>query len=644
MKNLMLFIAVQCCTLCSFTQISPNSPLTWMKGDNTIDQFGNYGTQGIADSANKPGARNFSTTWRDDAGNLWLFGGSGYANSKTGFLNDLWKYDPAGNKWSWMNGDSATGKFGIYGTERTASSANRPGAVFSGVSWKDANNTLWLFGGFGFANSSFGFLNTLWKYDPSSNEWTWIKGDSTIDQPGNYGTQGIENASNKPGARYGSQTWTDRNGNLWLYGGYGFDETSSGILNDIWKYDPVTNNWTWIKGDSLVEQTGIYGVKGVAGAANKPGARYVCTSWKDNNDNLWLFGGYGYDEANSGNLNDLWKYDPVTNQWTWINGDNIVDQKGSYGTIDVPDNTNKPGSRYVSSCWIDKGGAFWLFGGYGYDDANSGYLNDLWKYDPVSNMWTWVKGDNIIDQVGVYGTQSMPDSSNKLGGRTGSVSWTDGNGNLWLFGGYGFDGSSSGVLNDLWKINNNQPQVVLPPHILRFTAVLNNEIAMLQWQTERETNFSHFNIQRSFDGINYTTIGSVNGAGNSYRNNYNWNDDSLKNIQWQKVFYRLQLMSKGGDFSYSKTVMFDKRPKATILTIFPNPVVSSLNLSFVQNKAGNVVINVTDIRGITVMKQTETVNAGRVSLSIDLGTLPAAAYLVFVTNGEFIAQRKLIKQ
>ena len=61
----------------SFSQSTSSTFLTWMKGDNTINQSGIYGTQGVAGAGNKPGARDFSATWKDNNGNLWLFGGYG---------------------------------------------------------------------------------------------------------------------------------------------------------------------------------------------------------------------------------------------------------------------------------------------------------------------------------------------------------------------------------------------------------------------------------------------------------------------------------------------------------------------------------------------------------------------------------------
>jgi Secretion system C-terminal sorting domain/Galactose oxidase, central domain len=642
MKTTAIFVAFLLWATFSSAQIDPNTPWTWMKGDNTIEQVGVYGTQGAANIANKPGARNFSTTWRDTSGNLWLFGGNGYSASSMGYLNDLWKYNPSTNQWTWIKGDNTIEQPSVYGTQGTANIANKPGATYASVSWTDANNNLWLFGGFGYTNNAYGFLNTLWKYNPATNMWTWVKGDNTIDKPGVYGSQGVAHNNNKPGARYGSQTWIDASGNLWLYGGYGYDGSTTGILNDLWKYNPSTNKWTWVKGDNLIDKFGVYGTKGTANAANKPGSRYVSTSWTDQSGNLWMFGGYGYDEAGVGNLNDLWKYNPATNMWTWVNGDKIIDQKAVYGAQGVPNSTNKPGSRYVSISWTDPDGELWLFGGYGYDAVNSGYLNDFWKYSPSNNMWTWIKGDNMVDQHGIYGTQGMPDISNKSGARTGSVSWTDGNGNLWLFGGYGYAGNTSGVLNDLWKISSFQ--VALPLHLIQFSGVLNNGTVHLEWKAEQAMNFSHFNIERSFDGINFNTTGRVNGAGNSYLNDYDYYDNDLKNRSSQKVFYRLQMMDIDGHYTYSKVIMFNLEQANTIITAFPNPAVNSLNITFMQGNAGTVIISVTDMKGATVRKMTESLPAGRASINMDVSALGSAAYILTVSNTEGILQQKFIKQ
>ena len=67
----------------------------WVKGSNTANAFGVYGTQGVASTSNVPGARQNTISWIDSSGNLWVFGGLGFVSSDSyGNLSDLWEYVP----------------------------------------------------------------------------------------------------------------------------------------------------------------------------------------------------------------------------------------------------------------------------------------------------------------------------------------------------------------------------------------------------------------------------------------------------------------------------------------------------------------------------------------------------------------------
>ena len=66
-------------------------------------------------------------------------------------------------------------------------------------------------------------MNDVWMFDGS--QWTWIDGSLNGSQPGVYGTKGVGSSTNVPGARGGAVSWADNNGNVWLFGGYGLDET-----------------------------------------------------------------------------------------------------------------------------------------------------------------------------------------------------------------------------------------------------------------------------------------------------------------------------------------------------------------------------------------------------------------------------------
>jgi len=219
----------------------------WVKGANDVDQFGVYGTLGVPDPANTPGARYGAALWRGVDGSIWLFGGNGVAASgANGYLNDLWKFDPAAICWTWVKGANSVDQFGVYGRRGVADPANTPGGRYGAVLWKAADGSIWLFGGNGVAASGArGYLNDLWKFDPITANWTWIKGANVVDQFGLYGTQGVADPANTPGGRYGAAAWTDADGAMWLFGGNGVAASgANGYLNDLWKFDPLTADWT----------------------------------------------------------------------------------------------------------------------------------------------------------------------------------------------------------------------------------------------------------------------------------------------------------------------------------------------------------------------------------------------------------------
>ncbi|MFI5198269.1 MAG: kelch repeat-containing protein [Thermoanaerobaculia bacterium] len=334
---------------------------------------------------------------------------------------------------------------GTYGAKGVEAPENVPGARSSSVSWTDTNGNLWLFGGLGWSASVDGALNDLWQWNVSSGEWTWVSGSSSVNQPGTYGTQGVAVPESAPGARYGSVAWADAKGNLWLFGGLGSDANRGGDQNDLWVWDISRGQWTWVSGSNLWNQGNSYGTNG------GPGARRGALSWIDTADNLWLFGGCGYaGYAIERNFNDLWKWNSSSKQWTWLSGSTVADQLGVFGTRGVAAPGNVPSARSNSVSWADTNGNLWLFGGE-FSEISFNlqsiplYLNDLWKWNIASAQWTWVGGSDHFDQVGIYGIRGAAAPENAPGGRYGSVSWKDANGNLWLFGGFHY-----GWLNDLW--------------------------------------------------------------------------------------------------------------------------------------------------------------------------------------------------
>jgi len=421
---------------------SYSSAVSWTASEGTITSSGVF-TPTAAGTVTITATSNQDTT---KSGTASVVVGSTTANT---------------GEWTWMSGSSTAGAYGVYGILGSASSSNVPGARSGSVSWIDSSGNLWLFGGLGGAGDPSGDLNDLWEFNPATTEWTWVNGSYTgnsygdFSETGIYGTQGVASPNNVPPPRDSAVSWTDSNGNLWLFGGEGFTSGSTnGMFNDLWEFNTTTKEWTWISGSNTINASGVYGTLGIASASNVPGARGsvgggAALSWKDASGNLWLFGGSG----TNGILNDLWKFDPSTKEWTWVSGSDTPNAIGVYGTQGVASPNNVPGARGYAVSWTGKSGTFWLYGGEGNGaTSNTTFdLSDVWSFSPSTLQWTWVSGSNAGGVLPVYGMQGVVSASNTPGGRDSAASWIDSSGNLWLFGGFDYDGATTNqYLNDLW--------------------------------------------------------------------------------------------------------------------------------------------------------------------------------------------------
>jgi len=363
------------------------------------------------------------------------------------------------NDWSWFVGPNIANQYGAFTPPPTTPpsppvfDADSPGGRKYPATWTatdaQGHSQLWLFGGEGYtylAPNALAFpLNDLWVYKGSQN---YFGGDSTQNSWSN-----ITPVGGSPTPRTGPVTWTDGAGNLWMFGGQDFFLE---FLSELWEYNISTNAWTLVAGG--INANGVYGTKGTPSTLNLPGSRWGATGRLDPATGLvWIFGGQGYDAASAtpGLLNDLWTYNTTNGQWTWVSGSNAVNQAGNYGTLGTAAATNVPGGRETSAAWIDKSSNFWLFGGFDLDSkGNPAALNDLWEFK--AGQWTWVSGANVANQVATYGVQGVGAATNVPGARWSSAAWSDHNGNLWLFGGQGYDSSGNGSLGDLWEYTGGQ--------------------------------------------------------------------------------------------------------------------------------------------------------------------------------------------
>ena len=281
--------------------------------------------------------------------------------------------------------------------------------------------------------------------------WVWMRGDSAANNRGNYGAQGVAAASNNPPALYEAASWTDLQGNFWIFGGV--DSFNDGQeYSDLWKFDPVNNLWTWISGPGTPNMAGTFGVQGIPSVLNNPPSRgYGSLTWTDLNGDLWLLGGQ---DQFADIYSDLWRYQISTNEWTWMNGTPGIWDTAVYGIQQQTSALSTPGGRCEStSAWTDDNGNLWFFGGLGniwlLGSPQPFLSDDMWKYNPLINQWTWMKG-NRGQSYGSYGTKGVENVSNSPPARTSYTSWKDKANDFYIFGGaQGF----FPAYNDVWKYN-----------------------------------------------------------------------------------------------------------------------------------------------------------------------------------------------
>jgi gliding motility-associated-like protein len=351
-------------------------------------------------------------------------------------------------QWTWMNG-SSTNDVAVTGIQGVFAPGNTPRGVYEGCQMIDLNGMFWMYGGL---DTAYNQYSDLWEFNPSINQWAWIKGNNLPQQSPVYGTQGVPAPGNTPGARaYGVSGWTDNNGDIWLFGGW--NDQWGGIFADLWRYSISTNEWTWMKGpQGPVNNSGVFGTQGIPAPANHPPSRCETTAnWVDNGNNFWIFGGQGF--INSlGSLNDMWKYNVNTNEWTWMNGPNTINGAGTWGTKGVANFNNIPSARMVYARWKDHLGNFWLFGGCDGDTLSPGLYNDLWKYDPNTGLWTWMSGTDNLNDPGFCFGPCISSTFNCPSGRFENRACTQRGCNKEHFEFFGGGGDFHGTSNDddLW--------------------------------------------------------------------------------------------------------------------------------------------------------------------------------------------------
>ena len=193
-----------------------------------------------------------------------------------------------------------------------------------------------------------------------------------------------------------------------------------------------------------------------------------------------------------------------------------------------------------------------------------------------------------------------------------------------------------------------QGSIVLPVRLDDFSAsYTNSSNVLVSWTASNELNASHYEVERSEDGINFSDIGNVNaGLSSNTQHDYSFND-YLASIHSSLVYYRLKMVDLSGNFTYSKIIplRLDQAQSATKISIYPNPATDFAVLKLYSGKQDVAIVKLMDNAGKEIMKKSFAINVGSNNLLIDrLNSLPRGLYIIEVISGNTFSNEKLIKQ
>jgi hypothetical protein len=169
---------------------------------------------------------------------------------------------------------------------------------------------------------------------------------------------------------------------------------------------------------------------------------------------------------------------------------------------------------------------------------------------------------------------------------------------------------------------------ILPVTLLNFTSTLINKTVKLLWQTAMEINSSYFLIERSADGLNFSTIGTITAADvNNNIKQYSFLDDGPLAVN----YYRLKEVDLNGKYAYSN-ILSVKIPQTQVLNIIDNPVQNLLELQINTSSTQLNYVTILDFAG----RKLKYFNMKNGVQNIDVSFLPTGNYILqlVTTDGE----------
>lgn len=207
--------------------------------------------------------------------------------------------------------------------------------------------------------------------------------------------------------------------------------------------------------------------------------------------------------------------------------------------------------------------------------------------------------------------------------------------------------SNAGMrFNSLWfRSFNYQAPRTLPVKLTSFDAALINKQVVLSWSTSQEKNASHFTVERSTDGVEFTDAGIIFTEGNfDTERSYSFKDPISTNGKGV-LYYRLKLVDLDGKHDYSQIRIIklgDTKGKLE-LQAFPNPVVNELRITIPESWQNRQVVYEVYSGDGQLLKRFLNKSATQTEI-INMQFYVPGTYVVKALNDKEIASQRIIKR
>jgi hypothetical protein len=184
---------------------------------------------------------------------------------------------------------------------------------------------------------------------------------------------------------------------------------------------------------------------------------------------------------------------------------------------------------------------------------------------------------------------------------------------------------------------NSGLATVLPINLIRFNGYKKDADVNINWETNGESHFSHFEIEHSTDGVVFSKVTLV-AAKNQPASNYQFTHTSPS---YNQNYYRLKMINADGQIKYSNiiVVVIGKENK-TIIT--PNPAADKVQITVAGAITGNIAVKLINLQGQVI--NITGIKTGSNAIELNVGKIPSGNYwLEMQVKGNKVVERILIQ-